>query len=377
MKTFFKVLFFGIFATFAVALISCEEIEHFSLTAIDGKDGKDGKDGADGKDGTTPVLTTEKEQISDLCWIRTIFQNGVFFYEDTICNGAPGENGKDFKLNDLVFTYEKIELDDLCDIIIVYLNGDPFFTFENCDGTPGEDGENGEDGNDAPPYEPVWNVENQELTDLCKIRILYVDGVEIFRDTICNGQDGEGSGDIYIDLPDYREEFDNPEGTDYYLNKGCELSYGVLIDQEGSSSGNGTLYLEEIELGSGWFRSPVFPESGLTAIEIGVGSSELWKMEVYAQRSNGEWIFIGEKMIGGNPHFIWDNQSTWDEPFTYYLSSLEDMEYQDFVRIEVNFWKVQDENQDEKKGVKCEIDKNPSFNMGYLHAARVIKAIQN
>jgi hypothetical protein len=62
----------------------------------DGQDGQDGVDGQNGQDGQdaepyVPVFTTEKEWISETCWVRTVYLDGEIFYEDTICNGQDAE----------------------------------------------------------------------------------------------------------------------------------------------------------------------------------------------------------------------------------------------------------------------------------------------
>ena len=87
MKNFFK--FLGIFAIIGIAMVSCSE----DIWVHDGADGRDGIDGQDGQDAEYPVFTTEKDWISDLCWIRTILRDGYFFYSDTLCNGEKGDPG--------------------------------------------------------------------------------------------------------------------------------------------------------------------------------------------------------------------------------------------------------------------------------------------
>jgi len=362
MKNLFKL--FGIMAIL-IATISCSE-DIFLKGGEDGQDGKDGIDGVDGKDAENPVFTTEKDWISDLCWIRTILRDGTFFYSDTLCNGQDGQDGKDgkdFNPDDLVFSYEVIELDELCDMIFGYLNDAIIFAYENCDGAPGEDGEAAE------PYNPDWDLKKNKISELCKEIILYVDGEERFRDTICNGE--SSSGNIYIDIPDYQEEFNHPEGTDHYLAKEWELSCGVEIDLGDNSNGIGTLYLQDAdETFSGWGRTPNFTERLLTGVELQVGSSEPWEIAIFGQRFNGEWVFLYEIIIEGNPHFVYNDLSTY-EYVTWYLPSLdpEIIDYgDDFKRIEVGFWW---RPEGEKKSAKCILERNESLNIASVKVAGV------
>lgn len=283
--------------------------------------GKDGKDGQDGEDGKTPNITFE---VVEGFLILTSILNGEIVSQVTIEIPEDGQDGEDGRDGMTPSLYTK-EVEPGCD----------------CGKASGI------------AYIWYFDINKNQIPEKEEI---------ISELIVCNGEDGEDRKTIIL-LPDIQDDFNHPENSWHYRDKGYIFEEGLVsINQIGSPEGNGTVVLHDYNRNYGYFWTPEFPESAITAIELDVGSMEGWVLKCSFELSDGSVKEMSSYEIKRKINFIWYKTGTYGEPFKYY-ASLENLEYDDVVRVRFSFYKEND----------CWMlkDRNHSFNADNLRISRV------
>ena len=243
-----------------------------------------------------------------------------------LCNG---EDGEDFDVSDLVFKTDLIPLNELCRVRIVYVNEVELFRDTIC---------NGEDGD---TYVPEFTTQTFPLNEFCHVREAYIDGEFFYADTICNGHDGKPGepgengqdgedGKTYI-LTQFREDCNTGSSWNYK-----DLGWHVIgtpfsINHINAPNGNGTLVLWDYWMGPSMIMCPKFKTSALNYLSFKIGSKEKWEVQLFLVHENRDSTLVKLEEIKPVEGFIWYKTPTYEQEFVYNVHSSE-IEHWDIVR---------------------------------------------